>query len=76
MIEVMKLRERLVYVSKDRNSLDELSEYLENIFPDAPQEAIRRDKEAGVFVLGLDMGDDATKKDFNDMLELYTRMKP
>ena len=75
MIEVFDKEEGLAYVSRDMGELEAFAAYLEEIFPDAQQDRVRWDKALGFNVLKVDMGDDATKKDFADMLNLYTRMR-
>ena len=75
MIEVLENGGGLIYVSKDIKELEDYAAYMEEIFPDAQQERVRWDKALGFNVLKVDMGDDATKKDFRDMLDLYARMR-
>lgn len=75
MIEVFEKEKELLYVSKDIHELEAYAEYLEGIFPDATQERIRWDKSIGFNVLKVDIGDDSTKKDFSDLLNLYASMR-
>lgn len=75
MIEVYEKDGDIFYVSKDMNELEAYAEYLEGIFPDAQQERVRWDKALGFNVLKVDIGEDATQKDFQDLLDLYGRMK-
>lgn len=75
MIEVIEKEGALFYASKDAPELDAYAEYLEGIFPDAAQERVRWDKAIGFNILKVDIGEDATKKDFGDLLALYARMK-
>lgn len=74
MIEIIEKDRTLLYAAKDAPELDAYAEYLEGIFPDAQQERVRWDKALGFNVLKVDMGEDATKKDFQDLLDLYGRM--
>lgn len=75
MIEVLENEGGNIYVSKDIKELEDYAAYLEEIFPDAQQERVRWDKALGFNILKVDMGEDATKKDFTDMLDLYARMR-
>ncbi len=75
MIEIHEVNGGLCYASNDMGELDDLAAYLEEIFPDALLGKIYRDKALGINLLPVDMGEDANKKDFADMLALYTRMK-
>ena len=75
MIDIVNVGEGLAYVAKDIKELEDYAAYLEEIFPDAQQERVRWDKALGFNVLKVDMGDDATKKDFKDLLDLYARIR-
>lgn len=75
MIEIVENGGVIYYASKDAGELDALAEYLEEVFPDGEQERVRWDKSLKFNLLKVDMGDDAVKKDFNDMLDLYRKMR-
>ena len=75
MIEVAERDGKPIYASSDPTELDDLSIYLEEVFPDAQLGRVFRDKSMGTNLLPVDMGEETTKKDFTDLLDLYRRMK-
>jgi len=71
MIEIVEKGGALHYTSKDVGELDALAGYLDEIFPDAEVKRARWDKEMKRNLMEVDMGDDATEKDFADLLKIY-----
>jgi len=75
MIEIIEKNSAVYYASKEIGELDRLAEYLEEIFPDAEIKKARWDKEIKLNLMEVDIGDDVTKKDFKDLLDIYEAAK-